>query len=120
MSPEKIMYARYKYHNKQKIGKIYSINYSQNIFIKDDLVMLTNEDVVKTSNILKTSNSLINLIEIGDYVNGKEVTDIISDDEGNVTDIVYTVEIEGQNYSLLPIKNIVTKEQFNAEKYEVY
>lgn len=65
------------------------------------------------------SDNPIDLIEVGDYVNGKEVTEVMRDEEGNVTDIVYTEEVEGQSYSLLPIKNIVTKEQFNYAKYEV-
>ena len=40
------------------------------------------------------------------------------DEEGNVTDIVYTEEVEGQSYSLLPIKDIVTREYFNSGKYK--
>ena len=61
----------------------------------------------------------IDLIEVGDYVNGKEVTEIMKDEEGNVTDVLFTEEVESQSYSLLPIKNIVTKEYFNSGKYEV-
>lgn len=71
------------------------------------------------SDVIKASDNPIDLIELGDYVNGKEVTEVMRDKEGNVTDIVYTEEVEGQSYSLLPIKNIVTKEQFNSVKYEV-
>ena len=71
------------------------------------------------SDVIKASDNPIDLIELGDYVNGKEVTEVMRDKEGNVTDIVYTEEVEGQSYSLLPIKNIVTKEQFNYAKYEV-
>ena len=119
MSPEKIMYARYKYHNKQKIGKIYSINFSQNRFIEDDLVMLTNEDVVKTSEILKASNSLMDLIEIGDYVNGYLVDDIEHYDSKTYLNLHFN-ELEWRPIYIEDIKNIVTKQQFNAEKYEVY
>ena len=71
------------------------------------------------SDVIKASDNPIDLIKVGDYVNGKEVTEVMRDKEGNVTDIVYTEEVEGQSYSLLPIKNIVTKEQFNYAKYEV-
>ena len=39
--------------------------------------------------------------------------------EGNVTDVLFTEEVESQSYSLLPIKDIVTKEMFNSFKYEV-
>ena len=69
-------------------------------------------------NIIKASYNLIDLIEVGDYVNGKEVTEVMRDEEGNVTDIVYTEEVEGQSYSLLPIKDIVTREYFNSGKYK--
>ena len=71
------------------------------------------------SDVIKAGDNLIDLIEVGDYVNGEEVTEVMRDEEGNVTDIVYTEEVEGQSYSLLPIKNIVTKEMFNFFKYEV-
>ncbi len=118
MSPEKIMYARYKYHNKQKIGKIYSINFSQNRFIEDDLVMLTNEDVVKTSDILKSSNSLIDLIEIGDYVNGILVDDIGLIDGKTYLNLHFD-ELEWDYIFDKDIKNVVTKQQFDIEKYEV-
>lgn len=69
-------------------------------------------------NIIKSSDNPIDLIKVGDYVNGKEVTEIMKDEEGNVTDVLFTEEVESQSYSLLPIKNIVTKEQFNSVKYE--
>ena len=67
----------------------------------------------------KASENIIDLIEVGDYVNGKEVTEILTDEHGNVTDIAYLEEVEGQAYSLQPIKNIVTKEQFESIKYIV-
>lgn len=74
---------------------------------------------VSIKNVLNASDNLIDLIEEGDYVNGKEVTEVMRDKNGNVTDIAYTEEVEGQSYSLLPIKDIVTKEQFDSVKYEV-
>lgn len=69
------------------------------------------------SDVIKASDDPIDLIEVGDYVNGKEVTEILTDEHGNVTDIAYLEEVEGQAYSLQPIKNIVTKEQFESIKY---
>lgn len=71
------------------------------------------------SDVIKASDNLIDLIEVGDYVNGKEVTEIMKDEEGNVTDVLFTEEVESQSYSLLPIKSIVTKERFDFVKYEV-
>lgn len=117
MELEKEMYARYKYHCKQKIGKIYSVNLSKDIFMTDNLVILSNEDVVKVSDILKASYNLIDLIKIGDYVNGSPVCHISEDGDGRIW--LYT----GNNYIYgfleSEIEDIVTKEQFDIEKYLV-
>ena len=82
---------------------------------------LSNEEFKNIDKYIETEPSYnsIDLIEVGDYVNGKEVTEILTDEHGNVTDIAYLEEVEGQVYSLQPIKNIVTKEQFESIKYEV-
>lgn len=69
--------------------------------------------------VYKKSKCIIDLIKLGDYVNGKEVAEILTDEHGNVTDIAYLEEVEGQAYSLQPIKNIATKEQFESMKYVV-
>ena len=71
------------------------------------------------SDVIKASDDLIDLIEVGDYVNGKEVTEVMTDNKGKITDIAYTEETEGPSYSLLPVKNIVIKEQFESMKYIV-
>ena len=73
----------------------------------------------RIENIDRASFNIIDLIEVGDYVNGKEVSDVMKNNDGDVTDIAYTEEVEGQSYSLMPIKKIVTKEQFNSMLYEV-
>ncbi len=64
------------------------------------------------------SNNLIDLIEVGDYVNGIPV---FIDEEGylcqtcvNADDEIYYETLKAKN-----IKSIVTKEQFNSVKYEV-
>ena len=67
-------------------------------------------------NIIKVSDNLIDLIEVGDYVNGKEVLNISEFKDGSR----YIEFDEGRylckNYQ---IESIVTKEQFNSVKYEV-
>ena len=85
----------------------------------NDLVAISNSQVILKSDVIKASDDLIELIEVGDYVNGKEVTEVMTDNKGKITDIAYTEETEGQSYSLLPVKNIVTKEQFESMKYIV-
>ena len=69
-------------------------------------------------NIIKASYNLIDLIEVGDYVNGDKVTEemIKMRDKQGVFGLpdkhrVFIDEIK--------VKNIVTKEMFNSVKYEV-
>ena len=69
-------------------------------------------------NIIKASYNLIDLIEVGDYVNGNKVTEemIKMRDEQGVFGLpdkhrVFIDEIK--------VKNIVTKEMFDSVKYEV-
>ena len=67
-------------------------------------------------NIIKASDNIIDLIEIGDYVNGKEVLNISEFKDGSR----YIEFDEGRylckNYQ---IESIVTKEMFDSVKYEV-
>ena len=87
--------------------------------IIDGDIIITDYDKSQGFHGYKFYDNPIDLIEFGDYVNGKEVTEIMKDEEGNVTDVLFTEEVESQSYSLLPIKSIVTKEQFAFVKYEV-
>ena len=71
-------------------------------------------------NIIKASYNLIDLIEVGDYVNGKRVYNI------SIVDGLKYLDVEVEDYlSDMPfinadqITSIVTKEQFNSVKYEV-
>ena len=68
----------------------------------------------------KASDSIIDLIEPGDYVNGKRVCNI------SIVDGLKYLDVEVEDYlSDMPfinadqITSIVTKEQFNSVKYEV-
>ena len=69
--------------------------------------------------IVKHSKDVIDLIEEGDYVNGEYVAVIEKNKEGNITDICYEEENEGQLYSIGDIKSIVTKEMFSQIEYKV-
>ena len=68
----------------------------------------------------KASDSIIDLIEPGDYVNGKRVYNI------SIVDGLKYLDVEVEDYfSDMPfinadqITSIVTKEMFNSVKYEV-
>lgn len=66
--------------------------------------------------IKKASFDIIDLIEVGDYVNGEKVTKLIDRKiyHENLNDPYYDIYFENKD-----IKSIVTKEQFNACKYVV-
>ena len=73
-----------------------------------------------TINIIKASDSIIDLIEPGDYVNGKRVYNI------SIVDGLKYLDVEVEDYlSDMPfinadqITSIVTKEMFDSVKYEV-
>ena len=104
-------------------------NITKVVAVKDDYVWTDefidllqykyNEGIIENTEIVKHSPNIIDLIEVGDYVNGSEVIDIA---EAPVR-AVYTEDRE-QKLALIPIineqiKSVVTKEQFNQVKYEV-
>ena len=95
------------------VGTLYGIDIDRNCLDRD---------------VLKLSPNIIDLIEVGDYVNGMLVTNIWIDKE------TYNIEFEFNNHEsyLYPkswnyesritkykIKSIVTKEQFESIEYKV-
>ena len=78
----------------------------------DTLTILDNIDKIIVG---KPSFNLIDLIEIGDYVNGVEVEDI-NDKEIMLADTHLWIDKEVANRL---IESIVTKEQFENVSYEV-
>jgi len=89
----------------------------------DLLIKIDNGQCILRSDVIKASYELIDLIEIGDYVNGELVVQV-SDDKGWVfTEPVYFDEHRGEErhycYNNYEIKSVVTKEQFDSVRYEV-
>lgn len=77
---------------------------------------------VSKKNVLKASFNLINLIEVGDYVNRYCVLDFETLATGEKAIIVDGLISYGWGQGVIPaneVKDIVTKEQFNACKYVV-
>lgn len=103
------MYVRTK---RGQIGKIVTIG-------KDNIAIEFNgiwQDIVLKENIIKSSFNIIDLIEVGDYVNGYYVEDILK---------TFINVATGSNYFQSPtiyeqdIKSIVTKEEFEQISYKV-
>ena len=72
--------------------------------------------------IIKSSPNLIDLIEVGDYVNGYYVENIRERYDGEIITIIEVAT--GSNYFQTPlydedIKSILTHEQFEREAYMV-
>lgn len=74
----------------------------------DGIGELTNS--VLRENIVKHSDNIIDLVDVGDYVNGCKVDEVRSSYYVYMSD--YDIEIREQE-----IKSIVTKEQFKRVKY---
>lgn len=114
-------YVRYKYENIVYIGKIKFISetmgFDETLQFDIDNCM---EEILK-QDIIKSSPQIIDLIEVGDYVNGKKVIDVYSDyifdysEEFKVirfseTDILHNSE---------HIETVLTHEQMEAMQYRV-
>ena len=120
-------YVRYKtLSNQIKINKIKNIVEPDdselsmtNIFLYD----LDNKDVTADKYIINSSPNIIDLIEVGDYVNGKKVvdkqyhyTDKDNYDMGEWCIFYENVALGDYQYN---IKSIVTKEQFESMEYKL-
>ena len=120
MRLEKGMYVRYKYENCIYIGKIKFIcevmGFEETLQMDIDNCI---EEILK-KDIIKSSYNIIDLIELGDYVNGEKVFAIHYHYLWDEQDIGTAIEIEHEITAILneDIKSILTKEQFEAMKYE--
>ena len=78
------------------------------------------------SDVIKASDNLIDLIEVGDYVNGCKITCISDIEEPRYLNRLLFSEIDGgeddigmQVFNSKNIKSVETKDQFEIMKYEV-
>ncbi len=76
------------------------------------------------NSIIKSSHNLIDLIEVGDYVNGCLVLfagAVTWDNDGNILDKRVHINRSGNDLWLSEkfIETVVTKEQFKSVEYEV-
>jgi len=125
-------YVRTKYG----IAKIIDISCGEDLWFDNDNIFDEDEKEIfrynkpsmysnwADNNIIKSSPNIIDLIEVGDYVNGQLVKHIAYFEgvEEPIKKLIFADE-----YHLIPtevceqneIKSIVTKEQFESMKYEV-
>ena len=80
---------------------------------KFDYIFYTDENVIKKC---KTSYDIIDILEVGDYVNGREVVDIFYDANDDVMDVCVLGSIVYDNNE---IKSVITHEQMKQMAYKV-
>lgn len=102
-----------------KIDKVVSNNYCMEKYIETEKYIDTEKYFIFCNSIVKHSKQLIDLIEIGDIVNGMEVLDI-----HKPRDLWEPIEIKVDsrytNFILAEdIKTILTKEIYMANCYKV-
>lgn len=82
---------------------------------KFDYIFYTDENVIKKC---KTSYNIIDILEVGDYVNGYPIYEIVE-----YEDDTRAIVIANDNKSIIwekqDIKSVVTKEQFENMEYRI-
>lgn len=115
--------------NKLKVGMYYRYKEVIGKYIKSELgsSYFTNQNKYgwhEIANGGKFSYNIIDLIEVGDYVNGMKVTMIAGTYHGRKDKAIYCEHNGDENWKQVmiyddEIKSIVTKEQFESMKYNV-
>ena len=121
MKLEKGMWVRTNFREEQVIRKIvdiYTESFSGIEFLQFDKETIYRYPVIYKD--FRASHNIIDLIEVGDYVNGKLVIDKWEEMNGTFSGQIF-IQLDGEDTvpTLRDITSIVTKEQFNAMKYEV-
>lgn len=82
---------------------------------KFDYIFYTDENVIKKC---KTSYNIIDILEVGDYVNGYPIYEIV-EYEDDTRAIVISDDNKSIMWKKQDIKSIVTKEQFKNMEYRI-
>lgn len=113
------MYVRFNWKKQQipiLIGKITEVHYDEDekyyFYLTDNGLVIGEDNFVK-----EPSNNIIDLIEVGDYVNGYLVLNVLNfNDNPRILNLekIYDNKITEED-----IKSVVTKEQFESMKYSL-
>lgn len=98
--------------SKIKIGEYVRFEEGDILKVDENIVNYVNITIEK----IKNSPNIIDLIEIGDYVNGKLIHYILKNPKNGETMICYG---NGKHIDNKHIKSIVTKEQFDRMEYKL-
>lgn len=80
----------------------------------DDVIFIGDEDISKSS------SDILELLKVGDFINGKKIIKIWEEPFGEFAGQIFTI-LEGEDAAptIRDIKSIVTKEQFERMEYKV-
>lgn len=115
-------YVRFKTLSREiKIGKVIEIIEPDKESMKKYCVYdLDNNEATVDDYIIKSSPNIIDLIEVGDYVNGIQITSIENDNKGKYVFGYGADGMEGEMWFYNDnIKSIVTSEQFSQMEYRI-
>ena len=91
-------------------------------YAKDDFYIHTDHsgEVIYKTMIVKSSPNIIDLIEAGDYVNGKKVIKIWEEPFGEFASQTFMI-LDGEETAptIRDIKSVVTKEMYSSVEYRV-
>ena len=101
-------------HKIMEIDKMLKYKNEDRLFINEEEWFLVESDITKAS------YNIIDLIEVGDYVNG-EIVGYIDDCDGAMREYYYNYEDASIDVGhwCEEIKSIVTKEQFSSMEYRL-
>ena len=115
---DKILLVDYAEEKRQKYP-----NHPSKKYWRDKILLLKAGYWRTTQNIIKASHNIIDIVQVGDYVNGLKVTLINEPSMANCYKrIVYAEDRKGyliETFTENEIKSIVTKEQFESIKYSL-
>ena len=97
------------------LGKITKV-ITENIFYVQFYDNFRWKTDLKESGIIKHSFNIIDLIEVGDYVNGWRIDGVSKDKNGHV---IYVQNYEVPGFNEREIQSIVTKERFLESEYRI-
>lgn len=117
---EEIQIGEYVRTNDGKIGKLIrierdDIDISLKWYVFDDR---KNERYINKPYIVKHSKNIIDLIEVGDIVNGEKVIEIFNSYFLNLGELPYVIT-QNNKYEEQDIETILTHEQYENDCYRI-
>ena len=110
--------------NNGGIGKIIKCPF-KSMYLDEIWGDIENIETIITNDVYKSSPNIIDLIEVGDYVNGLKVSKVGGTYHGKKDKAIYCdycVDKETGKWTMIyddEIKSIVTKEQFESVEYKI-